>query len=331
MMRIGTVGTGFIVDNFIDAVSRTDNADVVAIYSRAEETAQAFAAKHNLANWHTDREAFLHDSSFDVVYVASPNSLHFQWTLDALKAGKGVICEKPFVSTHAECETLRDLAQEKGLFLVEAITVPHLPNFQLIRDHLDKIGPVRLVQLNFSQYSSKHKAFLEGKNPNVFNPAFAGGALMDINYYNLRFMLDLFGEPEDIRYFANLAQNGIDTSGVLMMRYPGFVAEAVGAKDSRSENLVQIQGEKGYMKVPKESSRCISVEVYGPDGEENFNLQADDNVLVYEMQDFSEMYRNNDLAKRDELLDMTCRAMKWLEKARKDGGVYFEGEVRNVD
>ncbi len=330
-MRIGTVGTGFIVDNFIDAVSRTDNADVVAIYSRAEETAQAFAAKHNLANWHTDREAFLHDSSFDVVYVASPNSLHFQWTLDALKAGKGVICEKPFVSTHAECETLRDLAQEKGLFLVEAITVPHLPNFQLIRDHLDKIGPVRLVQLNFSQYSSKHKAFLEGKNPNVFNPAFAGGALMDINYYNLRFMLDLFGEPEDIRYFANLAQNGIDTSGVLMMRYPGFVAEAVGAKDSRSENLVQIQGEKGYMKVPKESSRCISVEVYGPDGEENFNLQADDNVLVYEMQDFSEMYRNNDLAKRDELLDMTCRAMKWLEKARKDGGVYFEGEVRNVD
>jgi len=331
MMRIGTVGTGFIVDNFIDAVSRTDNADVVAIYSRAEETAQAFAAKHNLANWHTDREAFLHDSSFDVVYVASPNSLHFQWTLDALKAGKGVICEKPFVSTHAECETLRDLAQEKGLFLVEAITVPHLPNFQLIRDHLDKIGPVRLVQLNFSQYSSKHKAFLEGKNPNVFNPAFAGGALMDINYYNLRFMLDLFGEPDEIRYFANLAQNGIDTSGVLMMKYPVFVAEAVGAKDSRSENLVQIQGEKGYIKVPKESSRCISVEVYGPDGEENFNLQADDNVLVYEMQDFSEIYRNNDLAKRDELLDMTCRAMKWLEKARKDGGVYFEGEVRNVD
>ena len=326
MMRIGTVGTGFIVDNFMDAVSRTDNAEVVAIYSRGEETAQAFAAKNNLAKWHTDRETFLSDPSFDVVYVASPNSLHFQWSLDALKAGKGVICEKPFVSTHAECETLRNLAQEKGSFLVEAITVPHLPNFQLLRDHLDKIGPVRLVQLNFSQYSSKHKAYLEGKNPNVFNPAFAGGALMDINYYNLRFMLDLFGEPEDIRYFANLAENGIDTSGVLTMRYPGFVAEAVGAKDSRSENLVQIQGEKGYIKVPKESSRCISFTVVSQNGEETFNEQADENVLVYELRDFAEMYRNNDLAKRDELLEMTCRAMKWLEKARKDGGVYFEGE-----
>ncbi len=326
MMRIGTVGTGFIVDGFFDAVSRTDNAEVVAIYSRSEETAQAFAAKHNLTKWHTDRDAFLNDPEIDVVYVASPNSLHYQWTLDALKAGKGVICEKPFVSTHAECETLRHLAQEKGLFLVEAITVPHLPNFQLLRDHLEKIAPVRLVQLNFSQYSSKHKAYLEGKNPNVFNPAFAGGALMDINYYNLRFMLDLFGEPEEIRYFANLAENGIDTSGVLMMTYPGFVAEAVGAKDSRSENMVQIQGERGYIKVPKESSRCIAVEVFSQDGEETFNLQPDDNVLVYEMREFSEMYRTNNLAKRDELLEMTCRAMKWLEKARKDGGVYFEGE-----
>jgi len=326
MMRIGTVGTGFVVDGFFDAVSRTDNAEVAAIYSRSEETAKAFAAKHNLTKWHTDREAFLNDPEVDVVYVASPNSLHYQWTLDALKAGKGVICEKPFVATHAECLTVCKLAREKGLFLVEAVTVPHLPNFKLLREHLDKIAPLKLVQLNFSQYSSKHKAFLEGKNPNVFNPAFAGGALMDINYYNLRFMLDLFGEPEDIRYFANLAKNGIDTSGVLMMRYPGFVAEGVGAKDSRSENMVQIQGEKGYIIVPKESSRCISFTVVTQAGEETFNEQSDDNVLVYELRDFAEMYRTNDIVKRDELLEMTCRAMKWLEKARKDGGVYFEGE-----
>ena len=81
-----------------------------------------------------------------------------------------------------------------------------------------------------------------------------------------------------------------------------------------------------YLKVPKESSRCISFTVVTQNGEETINEQAEDNVLVYEMREFSEMYRNNDLAKRDELLENTCRAMKWLEKARKDGGVYFEGE-----
>ena len=83
MMRIGTVGTNFVVDGFFDAISKTENAEVVVIYSRAEETAQTFAAKHNLAKWYTDREAFLHDPEIDVVYVASPNSLHYQWSLDA--------------------------------------------------------------------------------------------------------------------------------------------------------------------------------------------------------------------------------------------------------
>ncbi len=331
MMRIGTVGTGVIVDGFFDAVSKTDNVKVAAVYSRTEETAKAFAEKHGVNKWHSDRDAFLNDSDLDVIYVASPNSLHYQWSLDALKAGKGVICEKPFVSTLQEFETLDKLAKEKGLFLVEAITTPHLPNFQMLRDHLHKIGPIRLVQLNFSQYSSKHKAFLEGKNPNVFNPAFAGGSLMDINYYNLRFMLDLFGEPDEIHYFANLAENGIDTSGVLIMRYPGFVAEAAGAKDSRSENMVQIQGEKGYIMVPKESSRCISFTVFSPEGEETFNEQQDNNALVYEMRDFSEIFQKQDFDRVNESLEMSRRAMKWLEKARKDGGVYFDGEVRYVD
>lgn len=325
-MKIGTIGSGPVVDGFFDAVSKTTNAEVVAVYSRHEDTAQAFAAKHGVKKWFTDRDAFLNEPEVDVVYVASPNSLHYQWSLDALKAGKGVICEKPFVATHAECESLRNHAQENDLFLVEAVTVPHLPNFKLLHQHLHKIGALKLVQLNFSQYSSKHKAYLEGKNPNVFNPAFAGGSLMDINYYNLRFMLDLFGEPEDIHYFANLAENGIDTSGVLIMKYPDFVAECAGAKDSRSENLVQIQGEKGYIKVPKESSRCISFTVVTQEGEQTFNEQPDENVLVYEMREFAQMYQDKDLTKRDELLNKTCRAMKWLEIARKDGGVFFEGD-----
>ena len=331
MMRIGTIGTGFIVDGFFDAVSRTDNAEITAVFSRAEDTARAFAEKHGVAKWYTDRDAFLNDPDLDVIYVASPNSLHYQWSLDALKAGKGVICEKPFVSTLAEFEDLSKLAREKGLFLVEAITTPNLPNYKLLRNYLHKIGPIRLVQLNFSQYSSKHKAYLEGKNPNVFNPAFSGGSLMDINYYNLRFMLDLFGEPEDIRYFANLAENGIDTSGVLIMRYNGFVAEAAGAKDSRSENMVQIQGEKGYIVVPKESSRCISFTVFSPDGEETVNEQSESNVLVYEMREFVDIYQKHDLERVAETLEMSRRAMKWLEKARKDGGVYFSGEMKNAD
>ena len=170
--------------------------------------------QHNLAKWYTDREAFLHDPEIDVVYVASPNSLHYQWSLDALNAGKGVICEKPFVATHAQCETLRNLAQQKGLFLVEAITIPSLPNFKLLHQHLDKIGPMGWFNSIFR--NTPANTVLEGKN------GMSSTSLLRRRYgcqlLQLRFMLDLFGEPEDIHYLANLAENGIDTSGVLTLR-----------------------------------------------------------------------------------------------------------------
>ena len=290
----------------------------------SEETARAFAAKHNMAKWHTDHEAFLNDPEVDVVYVASPNSLHYQWSLDALEAGKGVICEKPFVATLSEAETLRDLAREKGLFLVEAITVPHLPNFQLLRDQLAKISPIRLVQLNFSQYSSRHKAFLEGKNPNVFSGvrgrSFNGHQLLQSAFHAGPFW------QATGALLPPISRKTASIPPVLILKYPEFIAEAVGAKDSRSENMAQIQGEKGYILVSNETSRCVSVKVVSPIGEETFNEQPEDNVLVYEMREFAEIYRTKDVAKRDRLMDMTCRAMKWLERARKDGGVFFEGE-----
>lgn len=323
MIRIGTVGTGFIVDHMADAISRVDGMEIAAVYSRTEESAKAFAEKHGVKQYYWDKDAFLNDESLDFIYVASPNSLHFQWSSDALNAGRNVICEKPFVSNLAETETLCDLARSKGLYLFEALTTSHLPNYQIVREQLPKIGNLKLIQLNFSQYSSRYKAFIEGKNPNVFNPEFSGGALMDINYYNFRFVLDMFGEPKDIKYFPNIAPNGIDTSGVLVMTYEDFVVSAVGAKDSRSENFTQIQGDQGFIKVPQESSRCLEVIVTTADGQESYNQQSDGNALVYEMVDFARIYREQDRAKHDALLEETRVAMKWLEKARVEAGIRF--------
>ena len=328
MIRIGTVGTGFIVDDFFDAVSRVDGVEITCVYSRDAEKAEAFAKKHGLTNYSSDREAFLADESLDFIYVASPNSLHYSWSRDALLAGRNVICEKPFVSNLKEAEDLAAIAKEKGLFLFEAITVPHLPNFALVKEHLAELGTLRLVQMNFSQYSSRYKAYLDGKNPNVFNPEFSGGALMDINYYNLYFAVELFGEPKEIRYFANLVENGIDTSGILILRYDNFVAELTGAKDSRSKNFVSIQGDKGFLYQPLESSRCLSFTVTTADGETEYNEQSDSNVLYYEVCDFAKIYNANDLAACYEKLDHSLRMTRLTEAARKDAGIVFPADER---
>ncbi|MDR0403943.1 MAG: Gfo/Idh/MocA family oxidoreductase [Treponema sp.] len=326
-MKIGTVGTNFIVDTFIEAARKTDRADIVSVYSRGKESAAEFAKKHGIPKWHSEKEAFLNDGDIDFVYVAAPNSLHYVWSKDALSAGKNVICEKPFVSRAPELEGLAGLAKEKGLFLFEALTTPHLPNFRLIKEKLPAIGRVRFVQLNFSQYSSRYDAFRAGKNPNLFNPEFSGGALMDLNYYNLCFVQRLFGEPAGIRYFANIAENGIDTSGLLVMTYDGFIAEAVATKDSDSGNFVQIQGEKGYIISESTSSNLRSgFRLVTKSAVEQYNEQDVENVLYYEALDFTAAFDSGDPSICAAPLAESLGAARLMDRARKDAGIVFAAD-----
>ena len=101
-MKIGTIGTGFIVSNFINASRTNENCEVVACYSRKLETGSAFAEKNGVGKVYTDLNEMLNDETIDTIYVASPNSVHYEQTKMALNAGKNVICEKPFTSTSAE-------------------------------------------------------------------------------------------------------------------------------------------------------------------------------------------------------------------------------------
>ena len=326
-MRIGTVGTNFVVSMFIDAVGMADGAEITAVYSRDAKTASGFAQRHSVKKEYSDRQAFLSDSDVDFVYVASPNSLHYSWTKEALLAGRNVICEKPFVSREEELAELISLSREKGLFLFEALTIPYLPNYELLKQSLHEIGVPRFAMLNFSQYSSRYDAFLRGETPNNFNPAFSGGALMDLNYYNLCFILGIYGPPQDIAYFPNLAENGIDISGTLVMKYPGFIASCTACKDSASQNFVQVQGEKGYIRVEAPSSALGSgFTLYTKEGKRSYNGQDRENVLYYEVAHFVEAFRSGDRGVCDKRLEEGLLAARLLDKARKAAGVRFAAD-----
>lgn len=324
-MKIGTVGTNFVVVSFVEAARKVPGVSVDAAYSRKQETADAFADKAGIARRFTDKEAFLHDPDFDFVYVASPNSLHYQWVKDALNAGKNVICEKPFTSTSKELAELIALSKEKNLFLFEAITIPHLPNYKLLKSKVAEVGELKFVQFNFSQYSSRYDAYLRGENPNVFNPEFSGGALMDLNYYNLNFAVGLFGVPEDIKYIPNLVDNGIDTSGLLVLKYKGFVVSGVACKDSKSELMNQIQGVKGYITIPGASSLCSEFTIHTKEGCTTYNEQ-DPDAYTYEIGEFQNIFAANDRKKCDEKLAYNFEISKLIEKARREAGIHFPAD-----
>ena len=128
-MKVATIGTGFIVDWFLDAVKQNEGVTCVAMYTRKKEHAQNLADKYDIKDIYEDLEAMLNREDIDFVYVASPNSLHFQYSLQAMQHGKHVICEKPFTSNCREFRILDTYAREHHLFLFEAIVTSHMPNY----------------------------------------------------------------------------------------------------------------------------------------------------------------------------------------------------------
>lgn len=327
MMNIATIGTGFIVDAILSAINEVIGVKCTAIYSRKRETGEPLADKYGVQTIYTDLNELYADPNVDFIYIASPNSMHYEQAYQALQHGKHVVCEKPFTSTALEAQTLIELAREKNLFLFEAISNIHLPNYNKVKEQLSKLGSIRFIQCNYSQYSSKYNQLLAGETPNVFNPEFSGGALMDINIYNLHFVMKMFGSPQTVSYTANRHVNGIDTSGVVVLKYPEFIAECVGCKDTSSLNFVLIQGEKGYIQVVGGANGCQEIKIQiGQEPLEIINVQAQSNWLYYEWEAFRNIYNNKDYTKCYELLSHSQSVMNILTEARKDAGIVFAAD-----
>lgn len=332
-MKIASIGTGFIVDWVMGQMLEYEENTYVAIYSRKLETAQKLKEKYDVKKVYTNLEEMLKDPEIDTVYVASPNSLHANHAIMAMKAGKNVILEKPFTSNVKECEELIRVSKETNQFLFEAITVPYNPNYGEIKKQIDKIQPIHIVQCNFSQYSSKYDAYLENKNPNVFSTKFSGGALMDLNVYNIHYAVGLFGMPQEVKYHANIEENGIDTSGVLVLKYPGFSASLVGAKNSIGVTFAQIQGEGGSIYSDGATSITKNVKVQIRKGESyEINLQDRADTHYYYIGEMMKIIQENDRSACDAMLAYSLNVMKVIDMAKKSAGIVFDADLnKNVD
>ena len=325
-IRLGTVGSGKIVRSILNNVRLVNGIRLVAVYSRSLEKAEGLAAEYGAAGVYTDMDAFLADENMNFVYIATPNQLHYAQTKRALLAGKHVICEKPFCTRAEDARELAALAKERGLILIEAVPTAFLPNLEILKRELPKIGSIKLVQGNYSQYSSRYDDLLRGEIPNIFNPEFGGGSLMDINFYNVYLNVVLFGKPKSVAYHPNLYRGVYDTSGVMVMGYDGFVSEAVGAKDTWGENFFQIEGEEGYIYIPGGSNGLEKIRVVTKESDETFTEQENPDRWYYEVQNLTKLILSEDYEAVYRLLDITVDVMEVLENGRKGAGIFFPGD-----
>lgn len=250
-MKLGIIGTGKIVHDALYAMAPVEAIQLSAIFARphSREKGEALAAQYGIAEVYTDYDALLDSADVDAVYIGLVNSVHYEYARRALEKGRHVILEKPFTDTLAEAEDLFRLAAARGVYIFEAITVLHNDVIEKMRADLPRLGPIRMMMANYSQYSSRYDRYLAGQVDPSFDPAHRGGALRDINVYNIHYAAALFGAPLSAHYYPNRGFNGVDTSGTLVMRYDGFSAVCTAAKDSDSPCFVTIQGEKGYMRI----------------------------------------------------------------------------------
>lgn len=332
-MKLGILGTGKIVQEFLSISSKLNKIEITAVCNvrASKDTIVQFAKENDIKEGYHNFEELL-ASDVDTIYIALPNHLHFSFAKKALEARKHVIVEKPFTTNYKEAIILSDLARSKQLFLFEAITNQYLPNYKKIKEWIPSLGNVKIIQCNYSQYSSRYDSFKEGNVLPAFDPKFSGGALMDLNIYNIHYVVGLFGKPNQVEYYPNIV-NGIDTSGILIMSYDGFQCVCIGGKDCKAPIAINIQGDKGCIHQNTPANTCKSFEVLMNDGtvftvNENRN---DHHRMISEFIAFEEMITNNDFTSCYQMLDHSLLVCEIQTKAREKSNIIFPADLQMID
>ena len=251
-ITFGTIGTGWITDSWIDAAHKSGQWQLHAVYSRKQDQAQAFGSKHKCINAYDSLDSLFGDSGMQAVYIASPNSLHYDQAKQALHAKKHVILEKPATSTPEELEELFRLAKEQGVFCIEAYRHIQEANYKLLQKAVNeekRLGPIYGASFTYASYSSRYTNVLNGETPNIFSLDYSGGSLVDIGVYPVTFAVALFGEPKSQTYVPFICRTGVDGGGVIVLRYEGFGVQINQAKGYTSTAPCEVYGEKGTITI----------------------------------------------------------------------------------
>lgn len=316
-LNIGSIGTSSIMNVIQEAIALTDGLQTKVIYSRDAVRAQNYAASIGVSESCSSYQELLEREDLDIIYVASPNKLHFEQAKAALEHGKHVIIEKPVAVTEEEVRILYETAKKNNVFFFEAITTIYMPNFEAYKKHLPQLGKLSEVQIVFGQYSSKYDAYLRGENPNIFNPELQGGALNDMGIYCVHAAVNLFGAPQDISYEANYGPNGVDLSGRLTLTYPEFVCHIQTTKTSPIRSGCFITGEQGQLIQDGPLNEFSNCHGNLQDNTFEFHLQDSKNRMVYEMAKFRDAILNKDSDFFEQAATQSMLASAILEKAHK--------------
>ncbi|PTL71467.1 oxidoreductase [Rathayibacter caricis DSM 15933] len=219
VLKWGILAPGGIATSFVTALRKHTRQEVVAVGSRSLERAQEFANRFGIARASAGYEAVVNDPEVDVVYIASPHSEHARQALLAIAAGKHILVEKPFAPTPGEAEMIVHAARDAGVFAMEAMWMRYLPHMDVVRRLLEDgaVGAPALVSADFGA------AFPFDPTSRIFDPALAGGGLLDVGVYASSFVSMVAGTPQSTVVSGGLTETGVDATATIVGRHAGGV------------------------------------------------------------------------------------------------------------
>jgi predicted dehydrogenase len=327
-LRWGILATGGIAAAFTADLIDLPDAEVVAVASRTETSAKAFAERFGIERAYGDWAALAGDADIDVVYVATPHSAHRQAAGLCLEAGRNVLCEKAFTLNAREAGELVALARGRGSFLMEAMWMYCNPLVRRLKDLVDDgaIGEVRTVQADFG---------LAGPFPpthRLRDPGQGGGALLDLGVYPVSFAQLLLGEPTDVTARAVLSEEGVDLqTGALLGFGDGALASVHCSIAGGTGTTASVTGSAGRIDVPDGfffPDRFV-LHRDGRDPEEFAAAPADGprNSLKHEAREVMRALRAGETESPLVPLDGTLAVMRTLDAIRDRIGVRYPGEA----
>ena len=261
-LRWGILATGGIAGAFA-ADLRAAGLDLVAVGSRSQESADAFAARFDVAHAHPSYEALVADPDVDIVYVSTPHPMHHANARLALEAGKHVLVEKPFTLNRAEADDLRALAAQRGLVVTEAMWTRYLPQMVRLRELIadGALGEIRTV-------SASHTQQLPDDPSHRLNALdLGGGALLDLGIYPLSFVWDVLGAPTSVRAVGRLIETGADSEVATVMTHDGgVVSTTFSSSRVAGSNTAVVLGTKARVEIEPAWSASSRLRLIGADG-----------------------------------------------------------------
>ncbi|HEU4323036.1 MAG TPA: Gfo/Idh/MocA family oxidoreductase [Roseiflexaceae bacterium] len=323
-LRWGILGTGNIARQFARGLALLPNAQLVAVGSRSQGAADAFAREFGVAHSHPTYEELAHNPEVQAVYIATPHPLHHTNTLLCLAAGKHVLCEKPFTLNAREAAELVSEARSRGLFLMEAMWTRFLPALVQVRNLLaaGAIGEPRTVMADFGYRAPFDPA------SRLFDPALGGGALLDVGIYPISLASMVFGPPDRICSMADIGQTGVDEQAAVVLGHgPGRMALLFAASRTASQREAFVLGTEGQIKIHAPWYVPTRVTLARPDrGDEQFDLPLEGNGYQYEAAEVARCLRAGLTESPVMPLDETLALMRTLDAIRAQWDMRYPGE-----